>query len=153
VRQMVQTTADEYNIRIETDLDPAVGTVCMDPHILHQCLSNLISNALDACLFEVESDKQWRVTIRTHRMENDRICFEVIDNGSGMSPEVQKKLFSRFFSTKGHRGTGLGLLVTRKLVKEHHGTITVQSKPGAGTTFTFCLPFMRHCTAAAGSST
>ena len=153
VRQMVQTTADQYNIRIETDLDPTVGTVCMDPHILHQCLSNLISNALDACLFEVESDKQWRVTIRTHRMENDQICFEIIDNGSGMSPEVQKKLFSRFFSTKGHRGTGLGLLVTRKLVKEHHGTITVQSKPGAGTTFTFCLPFMRHCATAAGSST
>jgi PAS domain S-box-containing protein len=141
VCQMVQTTADQYHIRIVKDLAPAVGTIHLDEHILHQCLSNLISNAIDACLFEVETEKQWQVTVRTRLVESSDICFDVIDNGMGMEREVRDKLFSRFFSTKGHRGTGLGLLVTRKLVQEHGGTISVESEPGEGTTFTICLPF------------
>ncbi len=57
-----------------------------------------------------------------------------------MSEEVLQKLFTSFFSTKGHRGTGLGLMVTRKLVEEHGGTIEVKSEVGKGTTFTVRLP-------------
>ena len=148
VCQMVQATAESYNIRIATDLAPNIDTLCLDAHILHQCLSNLVSNAIDACLFEVETEKQWQVTVRTRLANESHICFEVIDNGIGMNRDVQAKLFSRFFSTKGHRGTGLGLLVTRKLVQEHGGTIDVESKPGHGTTFTICLPFMAQGAAA-----
>lgn len=144
VCQMVQPTAEQYNIRITTDLEPTIGTIYLDEHILHQCLSNLVSNAIDACLFEMETEKQWQVAVRTRIVEESNICFEIIDNGMGMAQEVQEKLFSRFFSTKGHRGTGLGLLVTRKLIKEHGGSIAVDSKPGEGTTFTICLPFMNQ---------
>ena len=54
---------------------------------------------------------------------------------------MRKKLFTSFFSTKGHRGTGLGLLVTRKAVEEHRGTIEVISEEGQGTVFTLRLPF------------
>ena len=59
-----------------------------------------------------------------------------------MSEEVQEKLFTSFFSTKGAKGTGLGLLVTRKLIEEHHGTIKVVSQLGKGTTFTIRLPYV-----------
>lgn len=69
------------------------------------------------------------------------MIFSVTDNGIGMSPEVKSKLFLSFFSTKGHRGTGLGLLVTRKLIEEHGGEITVDSHAGQGTTFEVRLPF------------
>jgi signal transduction histidine kinase len=58
-----------------------------------------------------------------------------------MSQAVRNKLFTSFFSTKGHRGTGLGLLVTRKAVEEHGGTIEVASEEGQGTVFTLLLPF------------
>jgi signal transduction histidine kinase len=69
------------------------------------------------------------------------IRFEVADNGIGMDHETQKNLFSSPFSTKGERGTGLGLLVTEKIVKENGGVITVESKLGKGTSFTFLLPY------------
>jgi signal transduction histidine kinase len=64
----------------------------------------------------------------------------VNDNGSGMTDEVKEKIFGSFFSTKGSQGTGLGLLVSRKLIEEHGGTIDVTSQLGEGTTFTVRLP-------------
>jgi signal transduction histidine kinase len=65
-----------------------------------------------------------------------------------MADEVKAKLFTSFFSTKGHQGTGLGLMVTRKLVEEHGGTVEVRSTLGQGTTFTMRLPFRSECPAA-----
>ncbi|MDP2799680.1 MAG: ATP-binding protein, partial [Deltaproteobacteria bacterium] len=64
----------------------------------------------------------------------------VSDNGCGMDEEVKDKIFASFFSTKGGVGTGLGLLVTQKIIKEHGGTISVKSEPGEGSTFTIRLP-------------
>jgi signal transduction histidine kinase len=58
-----------------------------------------------------------------------------------MDEAVVKKLFTSFFSTKGHRGTGLGLMVTRKLIEEHDGSIDVNSQPGKGTTLTVRMPY------------
>lgn len=138
--EMMQHTAEENQVGLVTELDPAIGTVCMDPAVVHQCLNNLTSNALDACLFDEDTRKQWQVRIRTTRLD-DHIRFEVGDNGTGMTPEVEQKLFTAFYSTKGHRGTGLGMLVTRKLVEEHDGSISVASRQGQGTTVIMRLPF------------
>jgi len=85
--------------------------------------------------------KKWQIAIVTTLEDDNSIRFDVSDNGAGMSNEVREKLFTSFFSTKGHRGTGLGLMVTRKLVEEHGGRIDVISAPGKGTTFTIRLPF------------
>jgi signal transduction histidine kinase len=60
-----------------------------------------------------------------------------------MDKEVVRKLFTSFFSTKGHRGTGLGLMVTRKLIEEHNGSIEVNSQPGKGTTITVRMPYQK----------
>jgi PAS domain S-box-containing protein len=138
---MMQHLAEQYDIELVTDLDPSMNEVYMDPAVVHQCLSNLVSNAVDACLFDHDTSKHYQVRIRTQRCSDGYIRFEIIDNGTGMSPEVRRKLFTSFFSTKGHRGTGLGLLVTRKLIQEHNGTITVASEPGKGTTFVIRLPY------------
>ena len=68
----------------------------------------------------------------------------VSDNGCGMDEAVQKKIFQTFFSTKGSRGTGLGLMIAKKIVDEHGGTIFFSSEPGQGTTFTVRLPEKKH---------
>ena len=119
----------------------AIGEVSMDPDTIHESLLNLMSNAVDACLFDENTDKTWQVRLKTTQEEGNIIKFEVSDNGAGMDKEVLKKLFTSFFSTKGHRGTGLGLMVTRKLIEEHDGTIEVNSQLGKGTVFTIRLPY------------
>ena len=68
----------------------------------------------------------------TRRMSRDRVRIEVHDNGSGMDEEVRKKIFSTFFSTKGAKGTGLGLLAVQKTVEEHEGTNHGGLRIGAG---------------------
>ncbi len=140
VCEVMYELAEQYHVELKAELDPTIGMVSIDPHSLHQCLTNLISNAIDACLFDEQVHKNWRVLVRTHRDNAESISLLVSDNGAGMSLDVQKKIFSSFFSTKGHRGTGLGLLVTRKLVEEHGGTIFMESEQGRGTTFTIKLP-------------
>ena len=129
----------EYKVKLFKDLDPSIDQCYMDPTGTHRCLLNLVTNAVDACTLESDEDKDFAIVIRT-RKEEDVIRFDVIDNGSGMTEEVQEKLFERFFSTKGPKGTGLGLLVTRKIVDEQGGTISFESAPGEGTTFTIRFP-------------
>jgi len=141
VCEVMQDLAAENHVALTTELDQAIGSVVMDPHTIHQCLTNLISNAIDACLFDQDMSKKWRVTVQSACQDGKFIRISVCDNGIGMSPAVRKKLFTSFFSTKGHRGTGLGLLVTRKAVEEHRGTIEVISEEGQGTVFTLRLPF------------
>jgi PAS domain S-box-containing protein len=147
VCELVGERAAQGGVAIARELDPAVGTVCMDPQTLHTCLLNLVSNALDACLWDEPGAKRWQVTVRTAVEPGERLRVEVVDNGAGMTDDVRAKLFTSFFSTKGHQGTGLGLMVTRKLVEEHGGTIDVRSALGQGTTFTVRLPFRPECPA------
>ena len=87
-------------------------------------------------------DKTHRVWVRTSRDADHHIRFEVQDNGAGMTEEVRAHLFTSFFSTKGAKGTGLGLLVTRKLIQKHQGVIEVETRLGHGTRFIFRLPIM-----------
>ena len=79
------------------------------------------------------------MVIRT-RKEESGLRLDVVDNGVGMTREVREKVFERFFSTKGSKGSGFGLLVSRKMIEEQGGTITFESEPGKGTTFTIQLP-------------
>jgi PAS domain S-box-containing protein len=113
----------------------------MDQEDLHACLENLVSNALDSCQVSSENDEQ---TIAITVGDEDGVLFyEVADNGCGMDYEVKKKVFTTFFTTKGLGGTGLGLLVTRKIVQEHGGKISVESTPGKGSVFSIRLPRKR----------
>ncbi len=114
----------------------------MDGSIIHEVLLNLASNAVDACLFDEDMSKNWQVKLKTRNgtgaiSSNLKSRITV----AGMDQEVLQKLFTSFFSTKGHRGTGLGLMVTRKLIEEHQGRIEVASQLGQGTTFTVRLPY------------
>jgi two-component system NtrC family sensor kinase len=141
VCELLQDKARKNKVEIIKEFDDAIGEVSMDPDTIHESLLNLMSNAVDACLFDENMDKTWQVRLKTTKEEGNIIKFEVSDNGSGMDKEVLQQLFTSFFSTKGHRGTGLGLMVTRKLIEEHNGTIEVNSQLGKGTVFTIRLPY------------
>ncbi len=141
VCELVRDKARENRVEIMEEFDDSIGDVSMDPNTIHEVLLNLMSNAVDACLFDENTSKNWQVGLKTTKEEDNVIKFEVSDNGAGMDEDVLKKLFTSFFSTKGHRGTGLGLMVTRKLIEEHEGTIDVNSQLGKGTTLTFRLPY------------
>lgn len=141
VCELVEATAREHHIEIIKDFDLSIHEVLMDPRSIHRSLLNLVSNAIDACTSDEYTDKKWQVHVKTALEKGNIIRFEVEDNGSGMSDEVRANLFESFFSTKQGKGTGLGLLVTRKLIEEHKGEINVTSQQGKGTTFTIWLPY------------
>jgi two-component system NtrC family sensor kinase len=128
------------NIDIIRDFDPGIGDAYLNSKGIHRCLLNLVSNAADACLYDKDPGKSYRVKVSTRADGNDAVIFQVSDNGCGMDEAVKTQLFTNFFSTKGSRGTGLGLLVTQKIIREHKGTLSVESEPGQGTTFTIRIP-------------
>ncbi len=82
--------------------------------------------------------------MKASRWTSLRYSIVITDNGCGIIDEARKKLYAMFFSTKGSKGTGLGLAVTHKIITEHGGTIDVDSSPGIGTTFTVSLPRHRY---------
>ncbi len=138
---LVIEEAQAQDVALVKDFDPAIGIVIMDPHSLHSVLLNLLSNAVDACRDDADDTKNHQVTMRTRREEEGLLRFEIRDNGIGMSADVQARLFTSFFSTKGHLGTGLGMMVTRKLIEEDDGSIEVESAPGEGTAVLVRLPY------------
>jgi PAS domain S-box-containing protein len=140
VCDLMDTLANDHRIKLIRDLDATIQTAQMDPQTVYRCLLNLVSNAIDACIFDENREKIFEVRVSTRYDSNNRIRFDVADTGCGMDEDVKNQLFSSFFSTKGAKGTGLGLLVTQKLIEAHHGDISVRSEPGKGTTFTLRLP-------------
>jgi CheY-like chemotaxis protein len=124
--------AEGVQITIETDLGevpPIAGNACE----LREVLTNLIFNAVDAM------PRGGKITISScHR--HDRVLVCVSDCGIGMSESERERCLEPFFTTKGERGTGLGLSVVYGIVQRHGGAIEIESKKGRGTTFTIVLP-------------
>src|SRR5262249_54550699 len=104
---------------------------------VHRAVLNIITNALDA----VEDRKSPQLGVLTV-LDNDgqSVRVVVIDNGPGIPQDKQPDIFRPFVSSKGSKGTGLGLAVSRKILREHGGDILVQSQPGKGSKFILRLP-------------
>ena len=135
--ELYREIAKQSGIELKAECSPDIKNAPLDPKGIHTCLTNLVSNAIDAC--QMSDKKNCVVSILT-REEKGSIVFEVVDNGGGMDYEIKKKIFTTFFTTKGGKGTGLGLLTTRKIIKEHGGKISVHSKPGKGARFRIEFP-------------
>jgi signal transduction histidine kinase len=141
--ELVAAGADGRGVAVITDLDDQ-PPIPADAVGLHQAFMNLLNNALDAV-----PDQTGVVTVTsTYDSMNRQVVVSVADNGMGIDPGSLDKIFNAFYSTKGQKGTGLGLAVAQKVVKEHSGKISVQSAPREGTKFTIFLPSL----AAKGSS-
>ncbi len=137
VLQNLEDRAMEKHTVLTPDLDLRLEKVELDPDTFQDVMINLITNALDA----IPDNHKGIVKVRTRLDEKTRqFLISVLDNGSGISEEDKSKLFNLFFSTKGKKGTGIGLAASKRIIQDHNGAIEVQSEPGKGAEFIVRLP-------------
>ena len=139
IAQQCREKADRAGVELGTQLDPDAPETSVDPSAMQDVLLNLTVNAIQA--IEEAKVSDGRITlISSFDGGGKKITLQVRDNGPGIPEEVQNRVFEPFFSTKGSKGTGLGLAVAVKTVAEHGGKLSLQSAPWQGSTFTIELP-------------
>ncbi|MBR9985744.1 MAG: hypothetical protein KFF68_07535 [Desulfosarcina sp.] len=140
VVSLVSADANTHAIDIQVDCEPGIPPLWLDPNQVTQALLNLMLNAINAAETEGVVD----VRARTFNA-GDGVKIQVTDNGPGIDPAVQEKIFEPFYTTR-ERGTGMGLAMVRKIAENHDGGIRVESPlPGksSGTRFTLLLRDMK----------
>jgi signal transduction histidine kinase len=141
VTELMQSRAAELGVQLSWHPDSALPPVMIDAEGIHRAVLNIVTNAIDAS----EGAADAHVAVKTEwdpRTSVARIL--VSDNGIGIDEADIPSIFQIFASTKGSRGTGLGLPVSQKIVREHGGRINVTSHPGQGATFVIELPMVRR---------
>jgi signal transduction histidine kinase len=138
LHEAMEPLAREKEIALTEKLAPGLPLVEADRTKLRRILVNLLSNALKF------TPRQGAVEVRA-ALEGERVRLTVEDTGVGIAPDDVKRLFDKYEqarsrATRGEKGTGLGLYITRQLVELHGGEIEVQSEPGRGSAFSFTLP-------------
>jgi PAS domain S-box-containing protein len=128
----VRYEMEQSNIRLLLELDENLPPILMDERYMKQALLNLVKNA------QAAMSAGGLLTIATRHIDNE-IRISVIDTGSGISEENLSKIFEPYFTTK-ESGTGLGLTLVFKIIREHQGEISVDSREGEGTAFEISLP-------------
>jgi two-component system, sensor histidine kinase FlrB len=132
IAQVMEPQMADKRVQLHVDLQCASAVVRGDRKALCGALLNLLENALQA------SDAGSAVTLIAG-VDVGGVAIRVSDQGEGMPPEVQRRLFEPFFTTRSE-GTGLGLAIMRSVIDAHGGEVEVQSEPGRGTTFVVRLP-------------
>jgi signal transduction histidine kinase len=145
IRNFVEEMAKELEPKMKSkeiefvaDFNSDLGEFEVDGTYVHSALINIMENAMDACARD-KSKEAHRIVFAV-RKRKGKINFDVSDNGIGMDSETREKLFTPFFSTKGRRGTGLGLFISNAVIEQHGGEIIVKSTPGQGTLFRIMIP-------------
>jgi signal transduction histidine kinase len=124
---------------IHNEFNDSLPLVFVDPDHISQALINIMVNAIESM------PNGGRLTIKTDICKKHTDCVTVCisDTGCGISDGVVDKIFEPFFTTKnkeGEKGLGMGLAISKRIIEDHHGEISVESKAGRGTTFSVCLP-------------
>jgi signal transduction histidine kinase len=132
--------ARDHCINLRLELDKNLEKVFLDMEGIYTCLLNLVTNAIDSFLWAEPTIPNKEVVLSSSKADGWAVEYQVRDNGCGMDDETKRKVFRSFFSTKGSKGTGLGLMITEKIVREHGGEIDLETRPGAGTRFILRLP-------------
>ncbi len=134
---MAREKGREGGVQVTELTDPTIGMFYFDSSQIERCVMNLLSNAIDAA-----PDKTGIVGVSSHLTDDGKLVEIVVqDNGDGIDETQHERIFDLLFSTKGARGTGFGLAITKKIVEEHDGRVLLDSAPGAGARFTIQLPF------------
>jgi signal transduction histidine kinase len=133
--QLMGFSLKEQGITTCLELAPSLPPVEGDARALNQVFLNLLKNAAEAC-----EGGRGTISVRSAR-EGNAVVVEIRDDGPGMGPELQTRVFEPFFTTKeAGQGSGLGLSITRRIVSEHGGELSLESAPGAGSCFRVRLP-------------
>lgn len=138
VAQVIEPKIKNQNIEFVKDFNAKVGKFEVDAGYIHSALINILENAVDACTRD--KSKESHIIIFGVRQDKKNIIFDVFDNGIGMDRETRDKIFTLFFSSKGEKGTGLGLFISNKIIEQHGGSIKVKSTEGEGTLFNIKIP-------------
>jgi signal transduction histidine kinase len=149
VIDLVRGRAENRDVRLDVRLSATMPAVPADPDGVHKALLNIVTNALDA----VEEREDRYVGVQTLLEPGGQWArIVVLDHGPGIPPEQLADIFRPFVSTKGSRGTGLGLPVSRKIFREHGGDVVAESKVGKGSKFILRLPMRSpHSSEGSGS--
>ena len=142
IAELFTLKIDAQSIEFFCDFDPTVGNLEIDAGYVHSALMNILENAVDACIKDTSSKKH--KIVFGLRQDGSNVFFDVSDNGVGMDRETTEKIFTPFFSSKGRRGTGLGLFISEKIIRQHFGEILIKSIPGQGSLFTIRIPKKMH---------
>ncbi len=134
IATLVKPKAQKHQIEFVSELNCSETPIEIDPGTVSSALVNILENAIDACVDDKSGRKLYRVIFRVNE-NNDHVYFESLDNGIGMDRQTRENLFTLFFSSKGNRGTGLGLFVANQIIEQHGGSIEVESEPGEGSHF------------------
>ena len=138
VIELMQSRAADLDVELTARPAETMDTFVFDPEAMHRAVLNVVSNALDAA---AEIEDASRVEVATEWAEDEEMLRVVVqDNGPGIPAEEMENLFSPFVSSKGARGTGLGLPVSQKILTEHGGNIRVETTPEQGSRFTLEMP-------------
>jgi two-component system NtrC family sensor kinase len=141
VVELMQTRATEAEVMLVYARNESLEPFYFDPDLLHRAVLNIVTNAIDAC----EKRPGARVDVGSEiDPAGPLVKILVCDNGEGIPQEDLQRIFSVFESKKGARGTGLGLPVSQKILREHGGDIRVESTPGTGSRFTLELPLVQQ---------
>lgn len=139
VNELMQSRATELGVTLKAATGNEPLWAWFDPEAIHRALLNVVTNAIDAAAGRDSKPGQVQV-IAEIDSTRQRIQLHVSDNGIGIPPEQISRIFAPFQSSKGAKGTGLGLPVSQKIMREHGGDILVQSDVGVGSKFTLSWP-------------
>jgi len=138
VADVIEPKIKDRNMMFNRDFDEAPEEFEVDADFLRSALINILDNAVDACL-EDEGKNMHRITFSVKKVENNT-AINISDDGVGMDTDTIENLFKLFFSSKGGKGTGFGLFISNNIIKQHGGTINVNSVKGKGSVFTIKIP-------------
>jgi signal transduction histidine kinase len=139
VMKNIRPAALKSNVICEVFLPDSPGIIEIDAVWMESALVNFLENAVDACAYDHEKPVH-KVSLTITVEAQERVCFRIQDNGVGMDQETREKMFTLFFTSKGSRGTGLGLFIAHRVIQQHGGTVQVTSALNQGTKLIICLP-------------
>ncbi len=138
VADAVKLKLQSYNIELVRDFDGAPNKFRIDEDLIRSALINVLDNAVDACI--EDSEKESHKIHFSVKHDNKNLTFDIRDNGIGMDSDEMERIFKLFVSSKGAKGTGFGLFIADRIIKQHRGTINVNSARGKGALFCIKIP-------------
>ncbi len=144
VKELLTHRAKENEIEFNVALLNTPDPITMDSVAVNTALMNLVTNAMESFTPSPAKRHPRKVSLTVER-NGTCVVYKIKDNGSGINQKVKEFIFNKFITTKGANGTGFGLMTTKKIVDEHHGSIDFKSTIGKGSTFVVRLPEKRTC--------
>ncbi len=138
--QLLHDQCIARGVALIIDADPEMPPVQLDPSLMHQAMVNLMGNAVEAVEPQTGAVTVKAIYLPAQGAARAMVRIDVIDNGPGISEDRHQSIFQPFQTSKGLRGTGLGLAVTKRIIEEHGGRIRLESTQGGGATFSVVLP-------------